>query len=343
MSIAEERNTKLVAKLPKLDLNITNRCNYRCVHCAFDSGQTHMNELSLEQIARILKETKELGGEKFDITGGEPLVRKDIGDIIRIGKGFGYKIELVTNGSLLTKKKLSSFKKLGLDSIAISLDGSDYKTYSMIRQVDKKTYEKVMKSIDDALSFRYVVKINTVVFQSNLDDIANITRFCIDKGVAEHGIYYFTPIGRGVYGGQKAVEPVAWLSFIRNKLVKLNDKIKISLEVPLIEKSKIRKEIRCIANAEKYHLQILPTGNTFPCAILASYNKPVANLASTRVGDVWGNEALWRDYWQDISCLFSSMGGCCVNFKEAFNIKEYDLAKYDLVCPLRKFNIGDVL
>ena len=116
----------------------------------------------------------------------------------------------------------------------------------------------------------------------------------------------------------------------------------ISLEIPLIEKGKIRKEIRCIANAEKYHLQILPTGNTYPCAILASYNKPMANLAITHVNEVWGNEELWKSYWQDISCLFSSMGNYCVNFKEAFNMKEYDLAKYDFVCPLRKFSIGDI-
>jgi len=330
-------------KLPKLDLNITNRCNYRCVHCAFDSGLKQMKELSLEQITLILKETKELGGEKFDITGGEPLVRKDVGDIIRIGKSLGYKIELVTNGSLLSKKKLLSFKKLGLDSIAISLDGSDYETYANIRRVDRETYEKVLSSVDEAISLGYVVKINTVVFQSNLEDIANITRFCIDKGINEHGIYYFTPIGRGDYSGQRAVEPIDWLSFIRNRLVEFNDKITMSLEVPLIEKGKIRKEIRCIANAEKYHLQILPAGNTFPCAILASYNKPVANLAITRVGDVWDNNKLWKDYWQEISSLFGSMDNYCVNFKEAFSMKTYDLAKYDLVCPLRKFSIGDVL
>ncbi|MCK5025696.1 MAG: radical SAM protein, partial [Nanoarchaeota archaeon] len=68
-------------KLPKLDLNITNRCNFRCVHCAFDSGIEHMSELSVKEIKKILTDTKELGGERIDLTGGEPTVREDLADI----------------------------------------------------------------------------------------------------------------------------------------------------------------------------------------------------------------------------------------------------------------------
>ena len=50
-------------RLPKLDLNITNRCNYRCKHCAFDSGVIDMKELTVPKLTKILKDTKELGGE----------------------------------------------------------------------------------------------------------------------------------------------------------------------------------------------------------------------------------------------------------------------------------------
>lgn len=341
--MSKSTQSRNFGNLPKLDLNTTNRCDFRCTHCAFDSGKKKMSELSLEQITRILKETKELGGERFDITGGEPLVRKDVNEIIRIGKKLGYKIELVTNGSLLTKRKLANFKRLGLDSLAISLDGSDFETYSRIRQVDRKIYEQVLKSIDDALSPGFIVKINTVVFQSNLQDLPNITRFCIDKGITEHGIYYFTPIGRGEHGKEKSVEPLIWLNFIRKNLVQFTGKIKLSLEIPIIEKGRMNKELRCIANAEKYHLQILPDGNTYPCAILASYNKPVANLSMISIKDVWQNEMLWKNYWQEVSHLFESMSNYCVDFKKAFNMKEYDLEKYDAVCPLRKFSVEDVL
>ena len=49
-------------RIPKLDLNITNRCNFRCVHCAFDSGLRKIEEFPLEKIEEILRDTKEIGG-----------------------------------------------------------------------------------------------------------------------------------------------------------------------------------------------------------------------------------------------------------------------------------------
>ena len=73
-------------KLPKLDLNITNKCNYRCTHCAFDSGCFEMPELSLQEEKKILVDTKELGGRRIDITGGEPTLRRDYKEIISAGK-----------------------------------------------------------------------------------------------------------------------------------------------------------------------------------------------------------------------------------------------------------------
>jgi radical SAM protein with 4Fe4S-binding SPASM domain len=325
-------------KLPKLDLNVTNRCNFRCVHCAFDSGCTKLGEFSLGKIKEILSDTKELGGERIDITGGEPLVRKDIFEIVSIAKSLNYKVELVTNGSLLTKEKLSVFKKLGLDSIAVALDGSNYESYSRIRKVGRKTYEQVLKNIKEAVRQGFPVKINTLVVSSTLNDIPKITEFCIKNRIYEHGLYYFTPIGRGMISSELAVEPLQWLDFIRNQLAHFGDKIKLSIEVPVIEKGKLGNK-GCIANAERHHLQILPDGKVYPCAILASYNKPIANVFSCSVKDIWNNKKLWEDYWKSISGVFQC--SYCVNFKRAFRISSYK--EYDFVCPIRKFSPAELM
>ncbi|MBU1199173.1 MAG: radical SAM protein [Nanoarchaeota archaeon] len=328
-------------QLPKLDLNITNRCNFRCVHCAFDSGCKEMKELSLKKIKQILVQTKKLGGERFDITGGEPLLRNDVFQIVEFGKKLGYKIELVTNGSLLSNDKLGKFKNLGLDAIAVSLDGSNYKIYDKIRNVSKRTYEKVVNNIKKAVAMGFNVKINTLVCKSNYKDIPNIIQFCIENNIKEQGMYYFTPVGRGERNNERAVEPLAWLKFIQEHLLRYEDKIKIGLEVPLAKKGLIKKENRCIADSERYHLQILPDGNVYPCAILASYEKPIANLHKTNIPDIWQNKKLWREYWDKINILFTACK-YCVNFK-AFNISCYDFEKYDFVCPLRKFKPSEVV
>jgi len=329
--------------LPKLDLNITNRCNLRCAHCAFDSGLVKMPELTLSELEKILRETKELGGRRFDITGGEPLVRNDVDKIIEIGKKLGYKIELVTNGCLLTKEKLRRFKEIGLDGIAISLDGSNSEVYNRIRRRDKETFEKVLENIMEAKRTGFYTKINTTVFNCNLEDITNITELALSLGIDEQGIYYFTPVGRGNRSDESAVEPLKWLNFIRIKLKKYENKgMKISLEFPLIEKEQWNYKYGCIADNEKNHLQILPDGNVYPCAILASYGRPIANLHGCSIKDIWNNKELWKKYWIELSKLFKGFGNYCVDFKEPFKMKEYDQEKYRFVCPLRKFELGEV-
>ncbi len=335
-------NDKGRKALPKLDLNITNNCNYRCVHCAFDSGQWALPELSLEELRKILTDTRELGGERFDITGGEPLVRKDVGEIISIGKELGYKIELVTNGSLLTLEKIVDFKARGLDSIAMSIDGPDYETYSRIRLVDEATYQKVMKAVDDVLDNDIALKINTVAFQSNYKSIPEITKWCIDKGVAEHGLYYYTAIGRGERNNELSVDPNGWIDFVRNELYPLSDRMKISCEFPFIGDDKLQdKETRCLADAEQYHLQILPDGNVYPCAIMASYQLPIANLHEISVKDIWKNKDMWDNYWTKANGIFCENKGCCVDFSDSFDVAKYDDCKF--VCPLRKFYPGDIV
>lgn len=330
-------------KLPKLDLNVTNRCNFRCTHCAFDSGIIDLPELTLSELEKILRETKEIGGQRFDITGGEPLVREDIEEIITIGKKLGYKIELVTNGSLLNEDKLRKFKQLGLDGIAISLDGSTPEIYNKIRRMDEKTFYKVIENIRACKKTGFYTKINTTVFGCNLEDIPKITELALDLGVNELGLYYFTPIGRGNRSKELAIEPLKWLEFIRTNLRQYKDRgMRISLEFPLIEHEHWDSNLDCIVNKEKSHLQVLPDGNVYPCAILASYGRPVANLKVTSVKDVWNNTKLWKDYWAGLSNLFESCNGSCVNFKQAFDMKEYGSEKYCFVCPLRKFELGEV-
>ena len=336
------QKTQQKGELPKLDLNVTNRCNYRCAHCAFDSGELAMREFPIEKIRQILEDTRKLGGQKFDITGGEPLVRPDIEDIIMIGKELGYKIELITNGSLLTPEIVGRFRQKGLDSMAISIDGSTYEVYSRIRLVDEQKYQKVIHAVDMVLGAGIPLKINTVAFEENYQDIPNITQWCIGKGVVEHGIYYFTPVGRGRRTGLKSVEPVKWLDFVRENLAALGKQLKISVEFPFVRPDMLEGlETRCIAESQQYHLQILPDGNVYPCAIMASYHMPIANLNECSVADIWKNKELWDKYWQDTQKVFQACDGCCADFKGSFDAHDYSGLK--VVCPLRKYSPGDII
>jgi MoaA/NifB/PqqE/SkfB family radical SAM enzyme len=327
-----------MANVPKLDLNITNRCNFRCKHCAFDSGIVEMNELSLSELEKILRDTKECGGKRIDITGGEPLVRDDVDEIIALGKRLEYKIELVTNGLLLTEQRLDKFKAIGLDGIAISLDGSTPEIYNLLRNRNMSDFYKVLENIKLSKKKGFYTKINTVVFSENINDITNITNLAIKLNVDEHGIYYFTPVGRGSRNSTLVVNPLEWLSVIERDLASYKDApIKVSLEFPFIGREKYNERLGCIANNERSHLQILPNGDVFPCAILASHGLPVANLHNCSVKDIANNESLWNDYWARCSHIFKEFKGCCVDFSMMSDRKDYCF-----ICPLRKFDLKEV-
>ncbi len=327
--------------LPKLDFNVTNRCNFRCIHCCFNSGETLLDEFSIKKIKEVLRDFKELGGQRIDVTGGEPLMRKDIAEIIKIGKKLDLKIELVTNASLLTDRKLKLFKKLGLDAVAISLDGSDYKTYSKIRPVSRETYNKVVSNIKNCVKLGFYTKVNTVVFNSNLDDLVKITELCIKWEVNEHGFYYFTPVGRGTANLNEVVNPLKWLKVVRNDLYKRKDRIKLSIETPVLENDLTKNlNISCYLK-NPWHLQILPDGNVYPCAIMAFYNKPCGNLYSQTLKEIWHDKKLWNGtyYRKNILPLLKKFGSC-VYFNKSFK-QLIKTKKFKFICLMCKYKTED--
>ena len=114
---------------PFMNLQITGRCNYNCLHCfnAKDSGYTH-TELSFEQVTDILDQARDCGVRALTVTGGEPLVHKDFLRIVRAVYERDMMIrELNTNGQLITQELLDELKKAGCrTAIKISFDGVGY-------------------------------------------------------------------------------------------------------------------------------------------------------------------------------------------------------------------------
>ena len=328
---------KMELNIKKLDLNITNRCNYRCVHCCFDSGIKNMEELSYDEIERVLTDARELGVKRIDVTGGETLVRKDLEQILKKGKELGFRIELLTNGSLLTKEKLLRFKEIGLDALGISLDGSIHEIYKNIRGQTPKTFKRVVENIKLCKDLGFYTKVNTVVFESNINDIPSITQLCIDLEIDEHGIYYFTPIGRGKSNSNLVVHPLDWLELAKRELSQYKDKMKLSIELAYANSNNCNgAKTKCFIQ-DPHHLQILPNGNVYPCAIMAAYEKPLGNLRERSLKEIWHDGAGWDRYRKNIEHVMARHNGC-VDYSACFP----DSQIYQFICPCRKFSIDEV-
>lgn len=163
--------------LRDLRISVTDRCNFRCVYCmpkdVFGRDYPfldHTELLSFEEIARVVRILHGLGVEKIRLTGGEPLLRRNIERLIEMLAGIpGLDLTLTTNGALLEKKARSLFDA-GLKRITVSLDSLDDKVFMAMNDVDFPV-QRVLDGIAAASSAGLTpVKINMVVKRGLNDD-----------------------------------------------------------------------------------------------------------------------------------------------------------------------------
>jgi len=174
-------------KITYLRVSITDHCNYRCHYCRDEDHQTHTKKsqvLTFEEIARIVRLFAELGVTKVRLTGGEPLLRKDILDLTRmLGEIPGLSdIPLSTNAHLLPAMALK-LKNHGINRANISIDSLIPERFKEItRDGDLET---VINGIDAAISVGMKpIKLNMVVMKgTNDDEIESMIEFAINRGL----------------------------------------------------------------------------------------------------------------------------------------------------------------
>jgi cyclic pyranopterin phosphate synthase len=176
--------------LRDLRISVTDRCNFRCVYCmpkeVFGKDYAFLERnalLSFEEITRLARVFQRLGIEKIRLTGGEPLVRRNLEQLIAmLGELPGLDLTLTTNGSILAKKA-QALKAAGLKRVTVSLDALDNVTVMRMNDVDFPV-ERVIEGIDAAAAAGLVpIKVNMVVKRGvNEGGIVPMARFFRERG-----------------------------------------------------------------------------------------------------------------------------------------------------------------
>lgn len=170
-------------KIDYLRISVTENCNLKCIYCIDDNNilnTCNKNLLSDDEIVKIVTQCATLGIKKIRITGGEPLVRKNIEDLVyKLNKIKGIEEIYITTNGVLLYDKIEALKKNGLTGVNISLDSLDKDKFEKLTRFDK--LENVLSSIDKALELGLKVKINTVIVDDiNKDEIldfVNLTKY----------------------------------------------------------------------------------------------------------------------------------------------------------------------
>ncbi|KHS56437.1 MULTISPECIES: GTP 3',8-cyclase MoaA [Terrisporobacter] len=190
---------KLNRKIEYMRISVTDRCNLRCVYCMPEEGIeniSHEEILSYDEIIRICKCIANLGIKKIKITGGEPLVRKDIIDLIKEIKGINGidEVTITTNGVLLYEMA-DQLYEAGIDAINISLDTLNRDKFLKITRRDK--YENVSMAIEKLIDLGVRVKINCLAIkENNLSEIVKIAAYSKNNNIDVRFIELM-PIGYG--------------------------------------------------------------------------------------------------------------------------------------------------
>ena len=169
-------------KISYIRVSVTDRCDFRCVYCMSEDMEflPKKDVLSLEELDRLCNTFIDLGVKKLRITGGEPLVRKNIMQLFsNLGKKIGHGLEeltLTTNGSQLARYAKDLFDN-GVKRINVSLDSLDKNKFKKITRIGD--LDKVVKGIMAAKNAGLKIKINTVALKGiNDNEILDLVKWC---------------------------------------------------------------------------------------------------------------------------------------------------------------------
>lgn len=201
--IAEYRDKILRPEpyLQSLFLELTPFCNEHCLHCGSRCGDIEAkNMLSVSEYKTILDQVSQdfdISEINLCITGGEPLLRPEFFEIMSYANDKGYLWGMTSNGTLITKDIAKKLKEVGMQTIAVSVDGLKEK-HEWFRR-SPGSYEKTINGVKNLVAEKFLhVQITTVIHHQNIDDLSAMYNEFIRLGIDSWRVINIEPIGRAM-------------------------------------------------------------------------------------------------------------------------------------------------
>ncbi len=156
--------------LKEVSIEITNKCSMKCIHCSSEAGKKFSNELSLDEILSIVNQTESLGGDILTLSGGDPILREDLFDIIKYARRRGFEIRLQTSGAYNFGEGFVPISEAHLEAFLEEMNPNDKFVYNVLglQSTHERitsvggSYSLVMESIRKAKDRRINVEVHTV-------------------------------------------------------------------------------------------------------------------------------------------------------------------------------------
>lgn len=277
--------------------NTTQACNIKCIHCYRDAGARRGDELSTAEGIKLLDEIARSGFKIMVFSGGEPLLRPDIFELVSHARSLGMRPVLGTNGMLITPQVAAGLKAAGLARAGISLDSRDKARHDWFRGCEG-AWEETMRGIDNCRAAGLPFQIHTTVMTWNEAEITQITDLAVELGAVAHHIFFLVPTGRG-----KDIEETTLKTKQYEQLLEaiLDKQAEVSIELKptcapqfmRIARQKgmaMRFTKGCLAGTS--YCVILPNGDVHPCPYLPL---KAGNVRTTPFDRLWRESALFGE------------------------------------------------
>jgi AdoMet-dependent heme synthase len=295
--------------------NVTRKCNLKCSHCYINATTKELkNELSTEEAKRLIDQISEVSRPLLILSGGEPLLRSDIYELIRYGTEKGLRMGLGSNGGLLDGKAATKLAEAGIKTVSISIDSHISIQHDEFRGV-AGSWDKAINAIKVLRENDVLVQVNTTLTQQNYNQIDEIMSLAEQIGVENFHLFFLVPTGRGAKMADispQMYEDMIKGTFAKTHKHKLNVRPSCAPQFMRIAEGMgldLRQWIRgCIAGM--YYCRIYPNGDVTPCPYLPI---KLGNIRENSFRDIWLNSPVFNAL-RDPSQLKGKCGEC--NYKK---------------------------
>lgn len=277
---------------------------YRCpLHCAWCNNpldfDSYRNELDTDEWIRVLREARAMGSLQLGFSGGEPMLRDDLEELVAEAEQLGFYTNLITSGVGLTPERLAALKKAGLKQIQLSLQASERELTNAL--VSAKAFDQKLAAAREIKRQGFPMVLNVPICRQNIDDTANILALAEDIGVdylefANIQYYNWALLNRSeLLPSREQVEAAE--AVVAEARERLGKRMTIYFVIPDYFDDRPKA---CMNGWGAIHLTIAPDGTALPCQeaqVIESLEFP--NVRNAPLAEIWHNSSAFNEFRGD--------------------------------------------
>lgn len=285
---------------------LTYRCPLQCPYCSNPLEFAREGaELSTAEWIEVFRQARELGAAQLGFSGGEPLLRQDLAELIEAGRGLGFYTNLITSGIGLDEARLARFAEAGLDHVQISFQAADEEVNNLLAG-SRKAFAQKLAMARAVKAHGYPMVLNFVTHRHNIDNIERIIQLCIELEadyveLATCQFYGWAALNRaGLLPTRAQLERAERITAeYRQRLAAEGNPCKLIFVTPDYYEERPKA---CMGGWASVFLDITPDGTALPCHSARQLPVQFPNVREHSLRHIWYESFGFNRYRGDAGC-----------------------------------------